>query len=82
MAPTSQAPVLVAFGRAVRKRRLARGLSQEKLAEQAGIHRTYIGDVERGERNVSLVNIKRLADALSVTLAVLMVETDSETGGT
>jgi transcriptional regulator with XRE-family HTH domain len=55
---------LHAFGEAVRLRRKAEGLSQEQLADKAGLHRTYIGSVERGERNVSLGNLYALADAL------------------
>ena len=51
------ARVLTAFGKALKKFRLAAGLSQEDLAELADLHRTYVGDVERGERNVSLINI-------------------------
>jgi transcriptional regulator with XRE-family HTH domain len=47
-------------------------LSQEALAHQAGLHRTYVGAVERGERNVSIDNIERLARALGVTPAELM----------
>jgi transcriptional regulator with XRE-family HTH domain len=70
--------VLVAFGLAVRKLRLAKGWSQEKLAEFAGIHRTYVGDVERGGRNVSLVNIERLARALKIGLPGLMTEVEVE----
>ncbi len=54
------------FGKNLRERRLALGLSQEELAERADLHRTYVGSVERGERNVSLENIVRLADALKV----------------
>jgi len=48
------------------------GVSQEKLAALAGLHRTYVSGIERGERNVSLVNIERLATALGVTMAQLM----------
>lgn len=55
-----------AFGRAVRRRREALGISQEELADRAGLHRTYIGDVERGKRNIALVNIVKLAKALGV----------------
>ena len=51
-----------AFGRAIRELRTRTGLSQEALAERAGLHRTYIGGIEGGERNVSLVNIGLLAD--------------------
>ena len=61
--------ILALFGKAVRSVRLERGYSQEALAERVGIHRTYIGDVERGTRNLSLLNIVRIADALSVPVA-------------
>lgn len=54
------------FGRRVRELRERMGVSQEALATRAGIHRTYMGGVERGERNVSLKNIVRLAEALEV----------------
>ncbi|HEY3324354.1 MAG TPA: helix-turn-helix transcriptional regulator [Planctomycetota bacterium] len=60
------------FGEAVRALRLKRGFSQEALAHEAGLHRTYVGAIERGERNVSLVNISRLAHALGVTPSRLM----------
>lgn len=63
-----------AFGQAVRKLRLAKGLSQERLAELADIHRTYIGDVERGARNISLVNMTKIAAALGVPLSRLIHE--------
>lgn len=65
-------PIQRAFGLAVRGLRNERGVSQERLAELAGLHRTYVGDVERGERNVSLVNIQRLARALGVRMADLL----------
>jgi len=61
-----------AFGETVRKYRIARGLSQEKLAECADIHRTYIGDVERGQRNIALINMNRIALALGVPLSSLI----------
>lgn len=59
------------FGYAVKVRREELGLTQEDLAEKAGIHRTYLSDVERGTRNLSLVNIERLAEALAVTMSGL-----------
>ena len=52
--------------------RAERGISQEQLAELAGIHRTYVGSVERSERNVSIDNIERLANALGVTVVELV----------
>jgi transcriptional regulator with XRE-family HTH domain len=70
----TDADLKVAFGETVRKFRTARGLSQEKLAEHAGIHRTYIGDVERGLRNIALVNMHRIASALKVPLSSLISE--------
>ena len=62
------------LGKAIRKRRKALGLSQEALAERADLHWTYVGAVERGERNISLVNIVRLARALGVTPSRLMID--------
>jgi len=59
------------FGEKVRKLRVERGLSQEKLALLAGLHRTYIGAIERGERNVSLKNIEKIAKTLSVGIEEL-----------
>jgi len=70
MAQRSQAHV--AFGRAVRRTRVERGISQEELAHLSGMHRTYVGGVERGERNLSLTNILRLAQALSVPPSELL----------
>ena len=62
----------VQLGQAVRKKRLQLGLSQERLAEKAGLHWTYIGGIERGERNVSLLNIVKIARALGATPSHLM----------
>lgn len=59
------------FGQEIRRRRIKADFSQEKLAELSGLHRTYVGAVERGERNLSLQNIKRIADALNIEVAKL-----------
>ncbi len=60
------------FGKQVRKLRLERDLSQEKLAELANLHRNYVGGVERGERNIAIINIVALAHALRVKPAKLL----------
>jgi transcriptional regulator with XRE-family HTH domain len=65
------------LGRAIRKRRLDLGLSQEKLAERADLHWTYIGGIERGERNVSLMNIVKIANALKSRVSELLADLDS-----
>jgi len=59
------------FGFAVKSRREELGLTQEDLAHKAGIHRTYLSDVERGSRNICLLNLERVASALSVPLSEL-----------
>lgn len=60
-------PVQIKFGKAMRKQRKARGLTQEELAELSGLHFTYIGSVERGERNVSIKSIDTLLKALGLS---------------
>lgn len=60
------------FGRNLRLRREALGFSQEALAQKANLHRTYIGSVERGERNVSIDNMERLAAAVEATITELL----------
>ena len=64
------------FGTAVKFRREELGLTQEDLADKARIHRTYLSDVERGARNLSLINIERLALALSITLPELFTKVE------
>ena len=65
-----------AFGLAVRSRREQAGISQEALAAIAGLHRTYVGSVERGERNVTLKNIFSLAAALKTTPSRLLADAE------
>ena len=62
-------PDLLSFGRAVRRRRIALGLSQEELADRAGLHRNYIGGIERGERNVGIKAVFALAAGLKCSAA-------------
>jgi len=62
----------IQLGKIVRQKRHALGLSQEALAERADLHWTYIGGIERGERNVSLLNIVRIARALGIAPARLL----------
>lgn len=64
--------ILKAFGDRIRLFRNRLGLSQEALAEKAGLHRTYVGGIERGERNVSLLNIVCISKALQTTPAELL----------
>jgi len=66
------------FAYNLRKIRLARHLSQEALADLAGLHRTYVGSVERGERNISIDNMERLARALKCDLTTLLQEKTDE----
>lgn len=68
------------FGLTVKSWRNRRGISQEELAERAGLHRTYVSDVERGSRNVSLASIDRLAVALEVSVSQLFAEMDLSEG--
>jgi len=64
--------ILKDFGDRIRELRILKKWSQEDLADQTGFHRTYIGMIERGERNPSLKNIKKFADAFGIDLSVLM----------
>lgn len=62
------------FGNAIRCRRAEVGISQEELAQRAGITRTYVGEIETGRRNPALLNIEKLARALGVSVAALFSE--------
>ncbi len=73
MGKRARADIRERFGFAVKDRREALGLTQEEFAERAGIHRTYLSDIERGMRNVSLINIERVASGLSMKISELFV---------
>jgi transcriptional regulator with XRE-family HTH domain len=68
------------FGKAVRKRRHKLGVSQEEFADMCGLDRTYIGGIERGERNVALVNIEKIASGLKISLSELFRDVSREIG--
>lgn len=70
---------LILFGKAVRRIREQKGLSQEGLADLCHLHRTYIGGIERGERNVGLLNLLRLSKALKVLPSELLQDFDKRT---
>ncbi len=70
----SKPPARRIFAESLRKARLAKGLSQEDLAELANLHRTYVGSVERAERNISIDNMERLAASVGVPLPALLQE--------
>jgi transcriptional regulator with XRE-family HTH domain len=67
-----------AVGAAIRRRREALELSQERLAEVCGLHRTYIGSVERGERNVSIRNLQRICTALGCAASELLMDAETD----
>lgn len=72
--------IQAAFGEALRNFRKAAGISQEKLSEIADVHRTYVGDVERGERNISVVNMVKMSTALGKKLSEVVREMEKNLG--
>jgi transcriptional regulator with XRE-family HTH domain len=66
--------ILKVFGTNLRKYREGKNISQEKFAEMAGLHRTYISDVERFQRSISLGNVQKIADALEIETYLLFKE--------
>lgn len=68
----SKQKILIKFGERVREIRKEKGLSQEELAHKADLHRTYIGMIERAEKNITLVNIEKIANALEVNIKELL----------
>lgn len=73
----SKHKILNLFGENVRKFRRLLNLSQEELAHKADLHRTYIGMIERAEKNITLVNIEKIANALEVTIEDLLTHSDN-----
>ena len=78
MVTVSPDAIQLAIGHAIRRRRVEAGISQDALASRVGLHRTYVGSVERGERNVSIVNLARLAAALGLPLSELIALAEVE----
>jgi transcriptional regulator with XRE-family HTH domain len=68
------------LGAAVRRLRVAQGFSQESFADKVGVHRTFMGAVERGEQNLSLDSLERIAKGLGVSPAALLAEAELEQG--
>ena len=68
----SKQNILIKFGDRVREIRKEKGLSQEELAHKADLHRTYIGMIERAEKNITLINIEKIANALEVNIKELL----------
>ena len=71
-------PLRAKLGRAIRRLRQRAGYSQESFADKCGVHRTYMGSVERGETNISLDNLERIAKGLDLTAGQLLVEAERE----
>jgi transcriptional regulator with XRE-family HTH domain len=67
-----------AFGQAIRKLRMEQGISQEKFADLCNLHRTYISDIERGVRNISLENIGKMAIALNIKISDIFKEVEND----
>jgi len=66
-------PILIKFAKRVREERKKLGLSQEEFAAKSGFHRTYIGMIERAERNITLSNVEKLAKALRTPISKLLM---------
>lgn len=72
--------ILIKFGQRVRELRKEKNLSQEELSFRADLHRTYIGMIERAEKNITLVNIEKIAKGLDTSVNILMQINDGESG--
>lgn len=76
--PTVMADIRVAFGKAVRRLRSGRSFSQEDFAHKAKINRSYMGRIERGEVNISIDNMQKIAKGLGLSIGRLMTEVDAD----
>ncbi len=74
LAMESNSEILIKFGKRVRKLRKEKGFSQEELAFRADLHRTYIGMIERAEKNITLINIEKIANGLETNINELFNE--------
>lgn len=72
--------ILMEYGQAIRRMRQKKSISQERLADLCGLHRTYISDIELGKRNVSLENIEKMAIALGMKISELFEEVEADAG--
>lgn len=70
--------LVITFAENVKKQRLLKNISQEKLAELCNLHRTYISDIERGTRNISIANVEKIAEALGVEAYILFIKEDTK----
>ena len=73
----SKKKILIQFGEKIRELRKEQGISQEELSYKADLHRTYIGMIERAEKNITLINIEKIAKALNVDIKELFNDTKS-----
>lgn len=73
----SKKKILIEFGEKIRELRKEQGISQEELSYKADLHRTYIGMIERAEKNITLINIEKIAQALNVDIKELFNDTKS-----
>lgn len=72
--------IIKVFGSNVRNYRLSLGISQEKLGELCGLHRTYISDIERFQRSIALENVQRIAEALNIETYKLFIDNQEKEG--
>lgn len=71
-------PILIKFGEVIKELRVKKGISQEELGKRAKLHRTYIGMIERAEKNVTLENITKLCKALEIPLSKLFEKIEND----